>query len=102
MRTVSLREVDWDNQGGGFKTVEYPAEIVEGFVNWLRTTSQWREDPGQVYDKFRRMELDLTDVRNARVTVEPGRCAAATAAGVQCKREAGEDGVCGVHRRAAA
>lgn len=98
MRTVQLREVDWDNPNGGHKLVEYSAKPVEAFIDWLRTTSQWKENPERVYDRFMRLQRDLTDERNAQDSQD--RCSETTKAGEPCKGRPVEGGLCMAHLKA--
>lgn len=47
MRSLLLKKNDWNAQGGVTPDAGqlYPAEPVESFINWLRTTNQWRQNP---------------------------------------------------------
>ena len=70
---VTLREWDYDEgPSGSFVEAPYPYAIIKTFIDWMRTTSQWKEsDTVQpVFLKFLRMQEDLTDARNAAAVAE--------------------------------
>ncbi len=69
---VTLREWDYDvGPSGSFVEAPYPYAIIKEFIDWMRTTSQWKEsDTVQpVFRKFLRMQEGLTDARNSVVPV---------------------------------
>jgi len=64
---VKLLETDWDAPGGAAAIeVSYPDTPIREFVNWLRTTSAWKERPEEVERRLLVLNRTLTDVRNAR------------------------------------
>lgn len=68
VEVVKLKETDWDHPGGAMPVdVEYPAALVVEFVNWIRRTSAWLENPDIVERRLRKLNAVLMDVRNARV-----------------------------------
>lgn len=64
-RTVVLQDLEWTDQPRHVP-VEYPAEPVEAFVNWLRTTKAWWEDPEAVHRKVTKLNADLAAIKQAR------------------------------------
>jgi hypothetical protein len=71
---MRLREWDWAHQQ--YVTVDYPDDIVARFVDWLRTTSAWKENPEIVYRRFVRLNHELAATRLPRpaalAPVDPG------------------------------
>lgn len=63
---MKLQETDWDAPGGA-ATVErdYPNAPIADFVNWIRKTSAWRENPELVERRVRKLERELSEIRNA-------------------------------------
>jgi hypothetical protein len=102
---VQLREWDHDaGPSGQYVEVEYPDDIIKGFVNYFRVTKQWREDPELVYARWLVFERKLTEARNeAAAEAVDRRCTAKTKSGEPCRiTNSVEDGVCAIHRRALA
>jgi len=61
---MRLMELDWDAPGGvAERAVEYPTELGEDFLNWLRRTSAWKENPALVEHRLRRLNAALHEHR---------------------------------------
>lgn len=61
---MRLLEPDWDAPGGVTdRPVEYPTEIGEEFLNWLRRTTAWKENPALVEHRLRRLNVQLQEYR---------------------------------------
>lgn len=61
---MKLKEWDWNRQQ--YVETDYPDEVIQRFMNWLRTNRQWREspDPGRdVFTQYQKLEADLGDYR---------------------------------------
>ncbi len=100
---MQLREWDHDaGPSGGYVEVEYPDDIIKGFVNYFRLNKQWREDPEVVYARWLVFERELTEARNQAATqTANSRCTAQTKSGQPCRiTNSVEGGVCAIHRRA--
>lgn len=104
---MHLREWDYNaGPSGGWVEVEYPDEPIKKFVDYLRVSKQWREDPELVYRRWMQFERELTDVRNAaaRPVEVPAadvviQCSGKTKAGEPCRITHGiQDGLCHIHR----
>lgn len=61
---MKLFETDWDAPGGAKQVeVDYPDAIIQGFVNWMRTTKRWLDDPEMLERRFRKMNSELAESR---------------------------------------
>ena len=90
---MKLKSWDWENER--YEEVEYPDEIIQDFVNFMRLNKQWPERLEIMYNRFLAFQRDLTDVRNERV------CTAITKSGEPCCITNNvESGLCHIHRRA--
>ena len=90
---MKLKSWDWENER--YEEVEYPDEIIQEFVNFMRLNKQWIERLEIMYNRFLAFQRDLTDVRNERV------CTALTKSGEACCITNNvEGGLCHIHRRA--
>ena len=90
---MKLKSWDWENER--YEEVEYPDEIIQEFVNFMRLNKQWPERLEIMYNRFLAFQRDLTDVRNERV------CTAITKSGEACCITNNvESGLCHIHRRA--
>lgn len=74
---MKLKETFWDAPGGAAEIeVEYPDAPIKDFMDWLRKTSAWLENPELVHRRLRRLNGVLADWRNrpvaATVTAEVG------------------------------
>ncbi|KKN06682.1 hypothetical protein LCGC14_1074790 [marine sediment metagenome] len=100
---MQLREWDYEaGPSGRYVEVEYPDDIIKGFVDYLRNTKQWRENPEVVYARWLVLERQLTEARNEAATqAADSRCTARTKSGEPCRiTNSVEGGVCAIHRRA--
>ena len=98
---------EWDHgagPSGGYVEVEYPDDIIKGFVNYFRVNKQWRERENMemVYHHWLKFERELTEARNqAAKQIDPDVCTAKTKSGEPCQiTNSVEDGLCAIHRRA--
>ena len=90
---MKLKSWDWENER--YEEVEYPDEIIQEFVNFMRLNKQWPERLEIMYNRFLAFQRDLTDVRNERV------CTAVTKSGEACCITNNvESGLCHIPRRA--
>ena len=82
---MKLVEWSWDDQR--YIEVDYPDEIIQRFVNKLRTNKQWWQspDPGRdVYSAmFRPFQQELADWRAAQQRAAPQETVAEQAAQVR-------------------
>ena len=62
---MKLREWDWDKQN--FVEQDYPDGPIVSFVNWLRTTKAWHQDPELVHVQLRRLNQTFSAHRQAIV-----------------------------------
>lgn len=63
---MRLKETDWNARGGAADVeVEYPDKPIQEFVNWIRKSAAWRENPELVERKVRHLNGLLMDHRNA-------------------------------------
>lgn len=63
---MKLKETNWDAPGGATEVeVEYPETPIREFVNFMRRTSAWIENPEIVERKVRQLNGILMDHRNA-------------------------------------
>lgn len=63
---MKLHETNWDTPSGATTIdVEYPDAIIQSFVNWMRTSKRWMDDPEMLIRRFRKMNSELMDSRNA-------------------------------------
>lgn len=74
---MRLKETFWDAPGGAAEIeVEYPDAPIKDFMDWMRKTSAWLENPELVHRRLRRLNGVLADWRNrpvaATVTAEVG------------------------------
>lgn len=60
---MKLREWDWDKQV--FIEVEYPDAPVMEFVNFIRTTKAWVQDPERMHRAVLKMDKALGEHRQA-------------------------------------
>ena len=70
---MKLKSWDWENER--YEEVEYPDEIIQEFVNFMRLNKQWPERLEIMYNRFLAFQRDLTDVRNKRA-LETAVCTA--------------------------
>lgn len=62
---MQLLETDWDAPGGASAVpVEYPDGPIQEFMNWIRCTSSWIENPELVERRVRKLNAQLADYRN--------------------------------------
>ena len=95
---MKLKSWDWENER--YEEVEYPDEIIQEFVNFMRLNKQWPERLEIMYNRFLAFQRDLTDVRNKRA-LETAVCTAITKSGEPCHVANDiKDGLCHIHRRA--
>ena len=95
---MKLKSWDWENER--YEEVEYPDEIIQEFVNFMRLNKQWPERLEIMYNRFLAFQRDLTDVRNQRA-LETAVCTAITKSGEPCHvKNDVKDGLCHIHRRA--
>ena len=102
-----MRLKEWDHEAGpsgSYVEVEYPDDIIKGFVDWFRVTKAWREDTDLAYAWWLVFERKLTEARNQAATqTAESRCTATTKSGEPCRiTNSVEGGVCAIHRRALA
>lgn len=63
---MKLKEIDWNAPGGATEIdFEYPDAPIVEFMNWLRRTTAWRENPEIVERRVRQLNMVLMDHRNA-------------------------------------
>jgi hypothetical protein len=73
---MKLHETNWDAPGGAATVeVEYPDALIQDFMNWIRKTTAWLENPELVERRVRRLNGLLADHRN---TVGPSASPVAT------------------------
>lgn len=95
---MKLRE--WDHNAQGYTEVEYPDAPIKAFVDWFRTTKQWREHPEECFHRFMRFQRELVDAQTDAHRAEAAQkapCSATTASGDPCKGKAVRDGLCIAH-----
>lgn len=64
---MKLKELDWNAPGGVASIeVEYPDAPIKEFMDWLRQTPAWRENPPLVEHRLRRLNATLADILNDR------------------------------------
>ena len=104
---MRLKEWDYDyGDSGGWVGVEYPDEIIKGFMDFTLNNRQWPEQLEIMYNRFLKLKRDLTDARNEAATpkdwdaVAEGYCHAETKAGNPCQNTYHlKDGLCAIHRK---
>lgn len=60
---MRLREWDWDKQV--FVEVSYPDEPIMEFLNFIRTTKAWVQDPARMHRAVLKMDKALGEHRQA-------------------------------------
>lgn len=61
---MRLKEEDWANPNGVSDVlVEYPESLIAPFMDWIRKTRAWAEDPERVEMRVRKLNRDLMDWR---------------------------------------
>ena len=94
---ITLREWDWDAQA--FVEREYPWAALKSFVDDLRLGNRWRENPEVVFNRFMKLERELTAARNEVTRAAAALvCNATTKAGNPCKGRPLDDGLCVAHQ----
>ena len=58
---MKLRTWNWDLQR--YEFVEYPDEPIAQFMDFLRSTKSWHEEPELVHRRLRKLELELSAYR---------------------------------------
>jgi hypothetical protein len=101
---MKLREWDFSHgPSGGYVEVEYPDSVVKAFVDWFRTTSQWKESPEQAYARWLKFERELTEAKeDAAQKAAVAGCPAPTLSGEPCKARVTASGLCAAHTKAQA
>lgn len=62
---MNLKETDWDAPGGAAEyLVAYPNAPIADFVDWVRKTSAWVENPELMERRVRRLNGVLLDWRS--------------------------------------
>lgn len=95
---MKLREWQWDQQS--YAEVEYPDAPIKAFVDFFRTTKQWRENPEQVFARWMKFERELTEARNAIAEGLAEACTETTKAGEPCRGKVVSGGLCMAHLKA--
>ncbi len=68
---MQLLETNWDAPGGAAAVpVDYPDAPIQEFVNWIRRTSAWVENPDIVERKVRKLNAVLLEHRNGTAQAE--------------------------------
>jgi hypothetical protein len=60
---MKLREWDWDKQR--FVEVPYPDEPIMEFINFIRTTKAWVQDPERMHREVLKLDRKLGEHRQA-------------------------------------
>lgn len=51
--TIALKDWDWDREG--YVVTDYPAAPAIEFIDWLRTTKAWHNDPEMVHRRVKQL-----------------------------------------------
>lgn len=59
-----LKKWDWDKQQ--FVQEEHDDTLIAEFIDWLRTTKRWIDDPRVVVEKLNALEYKLADAKSRK------------------------------------
>lgn len=65
---MKLLEEDWSGPSVTTKEVEYPDAFGQDFLNWLRRSKAWRENPEILERRVTALDRQLLDYRNDMAT----------------------------------